>query len=616
MRVQQAHRVGSETPDELPVVYDFWMHSNSNKDLKRRHLRRSRATISQRLAAVTAQPVVGFGGDPDLMFASSPPSGKHGSEGLELYWAQRRRRPRYDTRRWLAVHQERCLACADRYHPQHGACQFDSLRRALDCGWYIPLAYPVPRFSQDNYPSAYAAPEAVDAFISKLLSASAMHELLPHEPEPRVYSPLSCVYKPEDIDQVKPRVALDASISGVNAAQPPWRFSYAGVEDLTSAVRCGWFMGKLDLKGYYNQLPVHPASQTLGGIKWRKKKYVYTSVAFGVALACGFASWVSAELAAMLRARGIEAVIVYLDDFLIAGPTREACAAAMKLALELFEFLGVVVAPGKTEGPAQELEFLGLVYDTVRRILFIVPAKLERLRAALHAAASAPSPPTGAELASFAGRLNWYSQVRPRLRWWAQPLWLAAGRTQYTATPQERSRVVVRRALYAAAEALATTVPAQVFAWDPVGELASFVRCDASGPDAAGGHWGIHAFSIASPPWWKSCENMVAKELFPLRRAVQLWGSQWRGKVVVFGLDNEGAVLAYNAGRSSNARTHAVLGEVLSAVEAAGAFVYCIHIPRLTNRLADALTHLCRDWAGIATWSVAHGLRLFANGRD
>ena len=71
-------------------------------------------------------------------------------------------------------------------------------------------------------------------------------------------------------------------------------------------------------------------------------------------LAPAFASWVSAEIAAMARARGVDIIIPYIDDFLVAAATEEECRAGLELVLELLAELGVEVAPEKVEGPCQE----------------------------------------------------------------------------------------------------------------------------------------------------------------------------------------------------------------------------------------------------------------------
>ncbi|KAK3243420.1 hypothetical protein CYMTET_46923 [Cymbomonas tetramitiformis] len=64
-----------------------------------------------------------------------------------------------------------------------------------------------------------------------------------------------------------------------------------------------------------------------------------------------------------MRARGVPTV-GYLDDFICVLETREQAEEAMLLLVEFVTFLGFKVNSAKCEGPAQVLEFLGVLLDT------------------------------------------------------------------------------------------------------------------------------------------------------------------------------------------------------------------------------------------------------------
>ena len=114
---------------------------------------------------------------------------------------------------------------------------------------------------------------------------------------------------------------------------------------------------------------------------------------------------------------------------------------------------------------------------------------------------------------------------------------------------------------------------------------------------------------MTSTSWWHRSANMVAKELVPVVRAVRIWGKQWTNQIVLVCLDNEGAVLAWNAGRSSNALTQHILQQLHIAVEEAGVYLIAMHLHREINLLSDALSHFNRCWIGRAFWGK-RGLRL------
>ena len=71
---------------------------------------------------------------------------------------------------------------------------------------------------------------------------------------------------------------------------------------------------------------------------------------------------VSAEAARILRSFGVRVVGTYLDDFLIAGKTKEICQRGLDIAEFVFAALGIPLN-GKTVGPcspAQGIDFLGI----------------------------------------------------------------------------------------------------------------------------------------------------------------------------------------------------------------------------------------------------------------
>jgi hypothetical protein len=54
----------------------------------------------------------------------------------------------------------------------------------------------------------------------------------------------------------------------------------------------------------------------------------------------------------------------YLDDFLIVASTAELAWASAHAAANILSDFGLALSPEKVEGPAQRLEFLGIVIDT------------------------------------------------------------------------------------------------------------------------------------------------------------------------------------------------------------------------------------------------------------
>ena len=60
-----------------------------------------------------------------------------------------------------------------------------------------------------------------------------------------------------------------------------------------------------------------------------------------------------------------------LDEFLLIeppanlNPSDSACQQSLNSMLSIFESIRIPIAPGKTQGPSQMLEFMGILLDTV-----------------------------------------------------------------------------------------------------------------------------------------------------------------------------------------------------------------------------------------------------------
>ena len=66
----------------------------------------------------------------------------------------------------------------------------------------------------------------------------------------------------------------------------------------------------------------------------------------------------------IMAKRGFGAIIVYLDEFLIVGETKEVCQLASDALITLLEHLGFEIGWRKVIRPTQKLVFLGIEIDT------------------------------------------------------------------------------------------------------------------------------------------------------------------------------------------------------------------------------------------------------------
>ena len=135
---------------------------------------------------------------------------------------------------------------------------------------------------------------------------------------------------------------------------------------LPSIISQGWFMVKLDLKDVYLTIPMAQESWNLLTFQAGPPHSLmqFRCLPFGLCTAPFVFSKTTKPATQFLRQLGIR-LIVYLDDLLLAAPTKEKLLVDLSTALWLFISLGFLInIPKSITAPTCRLEFLGFVVDT------------------------------------------------------------------------------------------------------------------------------------------------------------------------------------------------------------------------------------------------------------
>ena len=99
---------------------------------------------------------------------------------------------------------------------------------------------------------------------------------------------------------------------------------------------------------------------------------------FGARKSPGIFHRLTQSIRRMMKRRGFT-VIAYLDDFLVIGDTMQECMEAMNTLISLLRELGFAIAWNKTEGPSQNITFLGIHIDTLSLTLSLPAEKVENM---------------------------------------------------------------------------------------------------------------------------------------------------------------------------------------------------------------------------------------------
>lgn len=135
---------------------------------------------------------------------------------------------------------------------------------------------------------------------------------------------------------------------------------YPSVDDAVSVIlslRRGTKLAKFDIQSAYCIIPVRPLDRHLLGMIWKDQLYVDTALPFGLRSAPKIFMMVADALQFILEEKRVSQTMCYLDFILFGAPSTPQCSKALQLAMEWCTRLGVPIAEGKKEAPAECITF-------------------------------------------------------------------------------------------------------------------------------------------------------------------------------------------------------------------------------------------------------------------
>ena len=139
----------------------------------------------------------------------------------------------------------------------------------------------------------------------------------------------------------------------------------------------------VDAQNAYYRVPVQPSDWKYMGLKWAKKYWVFLSLQMGLSSApriyTAFADAI--EYIAVNRGsryafhRGMQQLRHYIDDFFGACPSKREADALYRILIQTFKDLGIPTREDKCTAPNTKAKILGWLYDTLKRVVGMVPKK-------------------------------------------------------------------------------------------------------------------------------------------------------------------------------------------------------------------------------------------------
>ncbi|KAK3276943.1 hypothetical protein CYMTET_15020 [Cymbomonas tetramitiformis] len=150
---------------------------------------------------------------------------------------------------------------------------------------------------------------------------------------------------------------------GVNARIDLDKDKFSTVKDAYALLRPGLWMVKVDLDSAYHSVGVASQFRPAQCFEWGGVRYMDVRAPFGNRALPGILMRYTRAIVAWMHAQGVPCV-GYLDDFFMVADGREEAGERMMLLVEFVSFLGFKVNSAKCEGPAQVMEFLGVLLST------------------------------------------------------------------------------------------------------------------------------------------------------------------------------------------------------------------------------------------------------------
>ena len=374
------------------------------------------------------------------------------------------------------------------------------------------------------------------------------------------------------------------NLKNLNQFVPYEHFKMEGLHCLKDILKRGDYMCKIDLKDAYFSVALNESSRKLIRFKWGGNLYEFLCLCFGLGPAPRIFTKLLKIPIAILRRLNIR-VIIYLDVMLIMGHSIDQARMGRDTVVFLLQHLGFVINLKKSVfTPIQQIEFLGMLVDSVKLSLSLTKEKREYIQKTCQELYNCPTMSI-LQLTKLIGLLSSTAQaVLPaRLQYrYLQQVQLTALRAkrpyQFMVTLDQRSREELlwwARNLDLTKGKLLIQPPAQMC-----------MQTDASRKG-----WGASCQGVSTGGKWSEKErtyHINILELIAVKLALLTFINQVRGKNLHLQVDNMTA-LSYilKQGGTGNVVLLETAKEIWKIILEQGITITAEYLPSSLNVIAD-----------------------------
>jgi hypothetical protein len=237
-------------------------------------------------------------------------------------------------------------------------------------GLRLPFMWKPPlRISHPHY---RPVSDLIQVEVLSLLKKKAIIEIPPQTPV--FTSQIFLVPKPEG------KVRLIVDLSPLNKYLQTCHFTMTTLYSVKLTLPVGAWCVNLDLQDAYLHVPVHPDHRPYLAFWVGSKLFQFQVLPFGLADSPRAFVKVCRPILRLLRSSQI-ACLMYLDDWLVWGMTKEDCLQASSQTLNILESLGWLINYKKsTLTPTQVIQWLGLKWDLIHGRIVVPITYVNRLK--------------------------------------------------------------------------------------------------------------------------------------------------------------------------------------------------------------------------------------------
>lgn len=312
------------------------------------------------------------------------------------------------TNKWLSAVQRMRVSSACTL----SSSELDELESHIRDGITLPLDREPSNIHYNNTTTVDDNHSSVAERIAEYISIGAVQPLPSSAGVPSLVQPLHVIMK----EGKKPRLVIDLS-RNLNQLLPHTSFKYSSVQDAVRLSHQHCFYSKLDISNCFLSFPLHPSVYKYFVFQFDGVYYQFVRLPFGLSIAPRICTLLLAVIQFELEQHGLK-LVRYLDDFLFISSSFSIASEHLATAIRVFQDFGLVVNNKKTEGPAQQIQFLGINLDSVARTLSISPERIDEMNTLLlHYVSTSSSEDIKVKgIMSFIGKLAFVSQVLPSSR--------------------------------------------------------------------------------------------------------------------------------------------------------------------------------------------------------